>query len=369
VLGNPLPKNYEALDFDWNNPGEFKVSYEIGLAPEVEIPVSDKDFFTFYKVNVTDTLITEQISTFTRRYGKLSQPSVADGNDMVIGNISEIDENNNIVEGGISNKTTVSLEFLKNEEAKKKITGLEVGSSININPADLADDDHDLMKLLGIGHDHEKLDAVRGKDFRFVVTDIRRMDAADLNQELFDKVLGAGVASDEETFKKVLRERMELGFNRDAEYVFKRDLRKAVIEKLDYKLPEDFLKKWIKASNEKPLTDEILDTEFPLYLKDLRWQLVENKLIRDNKLTVTQDEAVNHVMALIAQQYAQYGIPTPAEDELRKNAITALSKTEDRNKIFQDLYADKVVSHLATMVGRTEQEIDADSFIKIANQQ
>ena len=39
--------------------------------------------------------------------------------------------------------------------------------------------------------------------------------------------------------------------------------------------------RWIKAVNEKPLTDEQMQKEFPQYAETLRWRLIENKIIKN----------------------------------------------------------------------------------------
>jgi trigger factor len=366
-LGQPLPKEDAEFTFNWDNPGDpFTVKYELGLAPEIEIPVSEKDSFDYLKVEVTEEMVQEQIANITRRYGKVSEVTEATDEAMVFVNLSELNESNDILEGGVSNSTIIRVEAIKNEETKAKFVGCKVSDSFDVNPINLSENIEDVKRFLG-NPEAETFESVKEKAFRAVVTDIKTLQPADLNQELFDKALGKDVADTEEKFKEELKNRLQKGYDRDAEFVFKRELRDAVIEKLDFKLPDEFLKRWIKASNEKEISDEILEKEYPLYVKDLRWQLVENKLIKENELKVEADEVINHVMAIIASQYQQYGIPAPDENELKASAIKALENEKDRNSLYRDLFADKAISALAQKVKRKEKKIESEAFLEIAN--
>ncbi|MGY6561350.1 MAG: trigger factor [Luteibaculaceae bacterium] len=361
LLGEPLPEENSMESFNFDSPSDIELKFRLGFAPEFTIPLGEKDAFDFYKVEVSDKDLEDVVKSFTRRYGKMSQPEVSEEKDMLFVNLTELTDSGEIVEEGVKNTTTISLEFLKDEAVKKELIGKKVSDSLDIDPATIAEDEADLKKVLGVESD-EQLEALKGKKFRLVITDVRRLEPAELNADLFKKVLGDDSAETEADFKAKLKTRLEERYVKDAEFLFKIQVRDAVIEKLDFQLPDEFLKNWIKYRNEKEISDEALEQEFPMYLKDMRWQLTEGKVIKEHNLKVEFADIISHVKGIIASQYAQYGLPAPSEEELDQTAIKALKNREDLERINRDLYADKVVTVLAGMVKKNEVKVTAEEL-------
>src|SRR5690606_476824 len=92
---------------------------ELGLAPELKVEISKKDTFNYHTIKVEDAMLEEQINNIARRYGKMSEATKAAANDMLIGDFVELDENDEVVPGGIMNQATISLEFGDKTEQKK----------------------------------------------------------------------------------------------------------------------------------------------------------------------------------------------------------------------------------------------------------
>lgn len=364
VLGNPLPKEDEGDVGDWDNPGAFEFKFELGLAPEFEVTLSSKDKFTYNSIKIDDELLDKEVNNLARRYGKLSTAEEASGDDMLMGDFVQLDENNEILEGGIMHQATIALEYIEDEESKNKLIGAKVGDIIVVDPKKVSRGGSDTAAMLGI--DASEVDDLNSM-FNFRVGEIRHMEAADINQELFDKLFGEGNVTSEEEFRTRLGDDMGQMFVRDTDTVFMNSVTEKLLEDTNLSLPDEFLKRWIVASNEKPVTIEQVEEEYENYSKGLRWQLIENKLIQDNELTVEQDEILDYAKGLLAAQWKQYGLPEPEGDELTEQATKMLANQEEGKRIYDMLYNQKVLQFVKDTVKLESQELSYDEFVKLAS--
>lgn len=366
ILGNPMPKNDEDNSIDWTNPSEMEFTYEIGLAPSFDVKLSKKDKVTYHKVKVDDEVIDKQINDFARRYGKLVPVDQSEETDMLLGSFKELDGNGNEKEGGILHTSTISIEFMENEDVKKKLTALKVGDSLVLDPEEVSKGPADKAAMLGITQD--ELDGV-SNEFEYTVTEIKRMQPAAVNTQLFDKIYGEGNVTSEEEFRNRIKEEMESMFNNDSDRVFKRDLSNKLIDKLKLDLPDDFLKRWIQATNEKEVTLEQIEEEYDQYSKSLKWQLIENKIISEYDLQVEQEEVIDYTKGLLVSQYAQYGIPAPEDEELAESAKKVLQNQDEAKRVYEAIYERKIVAFAKENVKIEEKELSYEDFVKVATDQ
>ncbi|MFI5206071.1 MAG: trigger factor, partial [Candidatus Paceibacterales bacterium] len=72
ILGNPLPKADEKVD--WDNSKDFTFKYDLGLAPKFDVEISDKTAFDYLVVKVDDELINKYVKDVRRNYGTPVNP-------------------------------------------------------------------------------------------------------------------------------------------------------------------------------------------------------------------------------------------------------------------------------------------------------
>lgn len=161
-------------------------------------------------------------------------------------------------------------------------------------------------KSISLGIDKELAEQFNA-NLQLTVRNIARMEDAELNQELFDKIYGPGVITSEEAFREKIKTELGLMFQQDTDRKFFNDVEKSLVEKLDIRLPDEFLKRWLMAVNEKPLTREQLEAEYPSYAKSMQWKLIENKIIKNHEITVSAEEAREETKGYVRSQYARYG--------------------------------------------------------------
>lgn len=358
ILGNPLPKDQTAVDFEKQK--DFEFVYQVGLAPQFDVKLDDKHTFTFKTVKVDDELVDKYVKDVRRNHGKPVNPEVAGEKDVVFVDINELDENGNIKPGGIFKSTSVSAERIKTEKGKVKIIGAKKEDKIVVNVDDLYDTALD--KSVSLGLDKEAAEQTHC-DLQLTVKNIARLEDADVNQELFDKVYGPGVVNSEEEFRNKIREELAMMFNADSERFLKTEVEKQLVEKLNLKLPDEFLKRWLMAVNEKPITQEELEKDYPNYAKAMQWRLIENKIIKDNEIKVDAEEAKEEAKAFIRGEYARYGQVAQDED-VEKIAKDLLSKEKEAQKIFENLYSKKVLDLIKQKCTLQTKELSYDEFFK-----
>mgnify|MGYP001380204437 CR=1 FL=1 len=362
ILGQPLPKENDK-PIDWNNDKEFTFNYDVAFAPEFKVDINGKTNFDKYVVKIDEKLIDRFVEDAARRYGKLEDAEKAVEEDMLFGKFEELDENGNQIEGGITNESYIVISEVTDKKLQKKLIGAKKGDEIIIDDITAISKNHnDVAGALGITH--EQLHNVKNK-FKFTVENVKHLVPHELNQELFDKIYGEGQVKSVEEFRNRIKEELEKGLQTDIDKKLYADIQNKLIEKLSLPLPDEFLKRWIVATNEKPISKEDLEREYPAYAKNLQWQLIENKIIKDNDLKVTHEEVVDFVKQILKQRYESMGMPV--DDEMLNQATgEVLKNQEELQNIYAKLYDDKLMELFKEKFKINEKEIDYDKFLELA---
>ena len=365
ILGSPMPKEDHVDNGNWDDPGEFEFVYELGLAPKLDVSITKKDKLDYYTIKIDKKLVDEEVNRIARRYGKVEDVEKAGDNDMLVGDFVQLDENDEVVPGGVMNQSTVSLEFIDKDEAKK-FKGLKIGDDIKVQPSLLAKDNDDLGRMLGLSGDAL---TQAGDNFKFIVREVKRMEPAELNEEFFAKTFGedSDVKTEAEFRQKVTSD-LEKHFATDSDRLFKRDISKAMIEKYNPDLPDEFLKRWIRMTNENPISAEDVEKDYVEYRKSLQWQLIFNELISQDAISVSQEEVIGKTKELLIGNYAQYGMPAPEDKELEESAKRVLGNQDEARKIYDMLYDEKLIAYVKENASTKDKEVSFDKFVEMANE-
>ena len=359
ILGQPMPKDDSKIDFD--NQTEWTFNYELGLTPQFDIKLDNSQSFVYNTVKIDDELVEKYLKDVKRNYGKPSNPEVAEEKDVLYIDIVELDAENNILPGGVFKSTSIGIDRLKNEVAKKKLIGAKKEDKIVIGANELYDSAVD--KSISLGIDKEIAESFTS-NLQLTVRNIARMEDAELNQELFDKLYGAGTINSEVEFRDKIKSELALMFAQDTDRKFIETVETTLVEKLKIELPDDFLKRWLLVANDKPITKEQLEKEYPSYANMMKWKLIENKIIKNNDIKVTQDEAKDEAAAYVRSQFARYG-QVPDETEVTKIAYQILTKQDEAQKIYEGLYSKKVLDVLKTNCKLDTKEVSYNEFFGI----
>lgn len=363
ILGNPIPKAGLEVVGSFEQPDTFHFEYEIGLTPTFEIPLSSKSKYDYVKVKIDAVLIDKQIDDLRRRYGKLISSNAVAESDMILAQFVELKDDGSILEGGILHSSTFSMEFAEDKKVKESLLGKVIGDKIVVNPVTVSRGAKDTAAMLGI--QEEDLPTISDK-FQMTINEIKRMELADLNQDLFDKLFGPGTISSE----KELRERISVDlagmFSNDSDRMLTRDIFEDLVEKTKVTLPSDFLKRWIKLSSETPITEEQIEKDFDSYAKSLKWQLIQGNIFKTNEIKLDNQEVIDFTKGLLISNYAQYGIPAPEDAELTASAMQVLQNKEESTRVFDMLAEQKLTQFFKSTVKLNEKEVSYDAFVEMA---
>lgn len=362
VLGNPIPSETLEDSGNWEEPDTFTFHYEIGFAPEISLDFGKKAKFTRHTIPVDKKSIDSRVQDMQRQHGKVNDVEEAGEKDMLLGTFVQLDDKGEILDGGIENKSSITVELIEDKATKKKIVGAKKNEVLVVDPHKVSKGHDDLAKMLGITH--EEVHNLKG-EFKFSVEDIKRLEEHAVDQTLFDKVYPKGEVKDLKDFKSRIETDLEGLFERDAEWLFRRRFVVDLIEHMDIKLPEAFLKRWILLTNDKPVTPEQIEEEFAGYSDSMRWQLVQKAVMADLDMKVTAEELEEEARKYVGSQYAQYGMPID-EETMSNVAKSVLANEEERRRIADVIVERKVVDHLKTLVTIKDTKVDYEKFSKLA---
>ena len=219
-------------------------------------------------------------------------------------------------------------------------------------------------EIAGILHKTKDEVADLQGDFRFTINEISRFYPAEIGQELFDKVYGEGVITSEEEFNKKIEGEIASNLKYETDYKLMLDLKALALNTTEFSLPEEFLKRWLLKVNEKTTVEQI-DQEFDSFRKDLKWQLIRNKVARDNEMQITEEELLNEAAKITRQQFNQYGLYYATDDQINNYAKETLKREEDAKRIADKVIDDKILTHFRGLVELVGESISAEGFNKL----
>lgn len=360
ILGSPLPhENGEKLQLEVNEQKNYEFAYDLGLNPMIEVTALSPDTkITRYKVNIDDKAVDKEAEYVQKRYGEMTNPedAVATG-DILYVKFIELDENGSIREGGVQNATAVPLAKFEDQIAGQWM-GRKPGEHIDTElmkslKADEEDIIHHYLKL----KEHVHLN----KTFRIHLEKINRVKPAEINQQLFDKLFGEGSIKSEEEFRARLKKELEEAYRKEGEHLLNRDIVNTLIEKTNVQLPDEFLKRWIQHSSEKPVSREQVEHDYNGFAKNLKWTLIANKIKKDSNLEVPADEMKAHAREIVR---SYYGLPDNEENNKMIGGLAdaMLKKEEHVKRFYEELTGRKVLEFIKGKVTLEDKTVTAEEF-------
>jgi len=363
VLGQPLPK-VDDKEYAWDFSDDFVFNYEVGLAPAFDIDFSSKDKVTQYVIKPAKETLEERIKNLRRAYGKMTNPDVSADDDVLYAELIQLSPDGSVFEGGITNTTSVRLDQVQDAKVKKSLIGLKKDDVVTLDIQKAYN--NDAVRIAAILKIDEATAAELKSNFSLTVKNVNRLEESDLNQEFFDKLFGEGKVTSEEGFKEEITKEIEGMFAQDSERKLQNDLYKLAIEKAKFDLPDEFLKRWLKATNDK-LSEEELIGGYNDFAKNLKWTLIENKIITDNKIEIKYEEVFNAAKQRLDAQFRMYSPQPLSEEQLAQYTVQFLQNKEQANKIFEEVKAVRVLDYLKSIVTLDQKETTDKKFAEIVN--
>jgi len=363
MLGEPLPSDkQEPQDLEKDGPLTF--IFDIAVAPEFKAELTGKDKVPFYSIKVDDKLVDDQVQMYASQGGEFVKADVFGGNDTLTGDLRQLDEQGNTLEGGITvDSGMIMPAYIKDEAQKKLFDGCKPGDIITFNPKKAyPDNDAEVAALLKLQKDDVK---ELTSDFSYQVTEIRHFQPAEVNQALFDRVFGEGSCVDEQAFRQKISEMLQAQLVQNSDYKFLLDVR-AYMEKKVGKLefPEALLKR-VMLNNNKDKGEDYVEKNFEGSIKELAWHLIKEQLVAANDIKIEDDDLKNVAKEAVRKQFVQYGMSNVPDDVLEQYAGEQLKKREQVEGFVDRAVDQKLIEKLKTVVKLDEKSVTLDEFNKM----
>jgi trigger factor len=360
ILGEPLPDQEKAGSIDWEAQKDFEFEYQIGMVDDFQYELSNKVKVKSYPIEVDNKIIDETIADLRKRFGKVNYPEAAEVQDNLYGDLKEKDGGEN---GFKRDYAVIAIEKVEKKEQKKFI-GLQKENEVEFDIDKIFGNEEDKANLLGLSPEESK---EKKGTYLFKISTISRVEPAEVNQELFDRVFGKDAVKTEEEFSNKVKETIGENYKRESDHFLEHNIEDYYVANTKINLPDNFLKQWIKNTSEGKVTDDVLSEEFDSYKRGLVWDIVKNKIAEDNKLTVETEEVRNKAKDLIIAQFGGQAFAEQISDKMDAIADNYLSNENGQNftKLYQQLRNEKILNHIKENISISEKKVSVDEFKKI----
>ena len=353
ILGNPLPIINK--DLDWTSKS-LEFNFEIGLSPKFEINFNARKKVTHFKIIADDKMINDQQETIRKQYGKIVTRNEIKNEYEITGNF-ESKENN------INTTSTFSVTDFKSKKNKDLLLESKPGDIVKFAITNLFIDSKKTKRILGIAED--KMSILTG-DVSIEIKEVNERILADLNQELFDKIYKSGTIKSVKEFKLKIAEGIEKQVEQQSDQKLLNDVTEFLIKNTKFNLPNEFLIKWIQNSGKETLSIDKAREEFSKSEKGIRYQLIEGKIIADNKLQVKIEELRAFAKEMILNQMRQYGQAIPSDKEIEEIINRILSNKDEIKRIQEQLMSKKLLNFYKNNIPLNLKKVNFESFVSEA---
>jgi trigger factor len=307
---------------------------------------------------VVDEEVERAVKDMQKRLGKEEAVEESTDADKLAGTLYEVDADGARIEGGYSHEASFEISELKSKAEKNKLVGLHKGDKVVFNPGKAFGDEAKVTDLLHLGDGDEKLKA----SFELEVSDITKLEEAELNEDMFKQIYPSDELKTEEDFRERIRKELSEHYQKDADKQFVSDTIDIILEQVNPELPDEFLKRWLLDSNQGKVTKEQLDEQYDNYAKTFKWQLIENKLVEayGEALRVEKEDVRNKVRAY-------FQVPEGAEPNPQIDGIVdqILSNDQEYQRIYGELMDEHYIAFFKEKIGKDEKDVTTEEFIKI----
>ncbi|MGC4037090.1 MAG: trigger factor [Chitinophagaceae bacterium] len=365
IFAQPLPMEIDMRQLDMNNPAEYVFHFEVGMKPEFALADLSKAKTTRYKVTVTDEMINSEIERLQNRYGNMKDLDKVESEEDVLNVLfTQTDENGNDVEGGIKKDNSVLVKYFK-ESFRSNLLGKTINDFVIVQLKDAFDEKEleFIVSDLGLNKDDEK---AKDNFFKIQITKIGLLEKKELNEEFFNQLYPNQEVKTEADFRNKIKEQIQAYWDNQAKNQIHDQAYHELVDHTEIKFPEGFLKKWMRTQGEgeQGKTDEQIEQEFPVFINQLKWTLITDKIIRENEINVKPEEMKEFAKQ---QLFGYMGMSGNIEEQGWVNDY--IDKMMKDRKYVEETYnrlqTQKIFEWAETQVKPEEKEISAEEFTKL----
>ena len=301
-----------------------------------------------FKVTASDKEKEQFIENLRNRFGEYTTPEAIEENDSVSVKYNE-DKDGFI--------------FIKDLTAKgkKAFIGKKKDDEVKVKLKDIFADNTYLARFMKVKE--EEIEEGNAYETTIKIGHIGRMVPAELNDDFFKKAYPDGSVTNEKQLNELAAKEIEAQWAQETDRYFMNNAITTLIDNVKIDLPDDFLKRFIVGSGQKDVTAENIEEKYESYRNSFRWQLLENKLVADNNITVSQDEVKAYIRDFFVRSYFANFDSEAVKEQLDKLVADAMKNHEDVKKIYDQLYDKKIMEVLHAKMKVDEATGDFEAFV------
>lgn len=345
ILGEPLPVD-EKTSVDFENPNDFVFTFEIALEPQFTVDYTSFPSFTQYKIVASDEEIDNAIMDLRKRHGEYSSPDVISADDFVTVEYGE-NMNGNFYTNDLSDK------------AKKIFIGKQLKEVVTVDVNTMFDNETKLAAFLKT--EPTILDKNEDRKWALTVKYIGHLTPAEINEDLFKKAYPDGSVKNEKDLRKAVSAKIEKDWETHSKRKFSNDAIGMLLDHVKVDFPVDFMKKFILLS-QKDLTAEQLEEKYPEYEKSFKWQLIENKLTKENEIKVTEEDVKKYIRQYFVESYFASFNQEDIAERLDALVNDTMKNKEAVKNIYDNLFDERITDVLMKNMQTTVKKVTFKEF-------
>lgn len=360
IFAQPLALDADIRKLDVNNPADYEFGFEIGLKPAFEIAPLVNANATLHIVTATEEMVQQEVDRMLIKGGKMTEPETVESEEAVLNILfSEVDKDGNTIEGGIEKENSVIVKYFT-ADVQKQFMGKKKEESVVLQLSAAFEKDKLEAFVQDLGIDKEDAKAAN-KYFKLAIVKIGLVEKRELNEEFFNEVFpGAAVATEEE-FRKKLKEEIEQYWNGQSSNQLHDQLYHYLLEETKIEFPDQFLKRWLQVGGEERKTPEQAEAEFPGFSNQLKWTLISDKIVKENKLEVSAEELKESMRAEVMRYFG--GMSMSGDTSWLDSYVDRMLKDEKQvDASYRRLITDKLFNWAQQQVTPVEKQVTGEEL-------
>lgn len=363
ILGQPLPNTTLTPEFDWKEGQDIEFYFDLAFAPAFDCVIDENITVDYHVIKVDDTMVDKYVADMQQRFGTLTNPEVAGEKGVLDGEFVQLDAEGNTLENGITKTAKLAVDTVADADLKAKLETAKVGDAFIFDPSKATGNAVETSAMLGISKAEAE---VLASDFMFTVNEITVQTPAEMNEAFYGKVFPGAEITTGEDFRNKIRQESENAFVADSDHLFGHHMQEKLVETMNINLPDEFMKRWLIESNQGKLSAEDIERDYSKYAEGMKWQLIENKIIHQAGIEVTDQEIKDYVKDYYLQGWRTMQLTDDLMERLETIADSFLKdKPSETRRIIDALYGQRVAEYVKSKVKLNKKEISYDDFAKL----
>ena len=358
LLGYPLSDIELQQPADLEKEDNMDFYFEAALRPEINVDFTNT-MVDFYHIVPTDEEVDKVIEDIVNRNPNTSHPETVGENDRLEIKVREAKDGKEVEGGFEKDGVYFNMSQIKNKTQSKKFVGKEVGSEFIVNFAKVFGSEEEAAKVLGEG-------APAASDFNIIIDDAIRDEKPELNEDFFKKIFPKDEIKDLDAFKKAVKAEMEKQHEAETDPILFNKMIDELVAAVKFDLPDAYMKRWIVDNSQGKITAEDIEKNYEKdYVKGLRWQLIEDSIVKANPELIIKDEEVKDFV--LKQIFPGIDYAT-LEDDMKANldkiAANYLKDAQQVEHLKNQLADIKMTAFLKGKMNINYSETTAADFMK-----